>query len=175
MEWKDLLVNSYDEAFKAVERALVGLSQEDLDWQSRPDCNSIGWTAWHLARELDGLVNSITGEEQLWIKDKWHEKFNRLPDPTDSGTGHSPEQVAEFKSPDVKTLLNYYQSVLEMSKLHITSLSSSDLNRKIDDPWAQYFPTVASRLVVALEETLLHAGQACYIRGLLQGKGWQEF
>ncbi len=175
MEWKDLLVDSYEEAFKAVERALVGLSQKDLNWQSRPDCNSIGWTAWHLARELDGLISSITGEEQLWIKDKWHEKFNRSPDPTDSGTGHSPEQVAEFDSPDVKTLLNYYQAVLEMSKHHITSLSSSDLSRKVDDPWAQYFPTVASRLVVALEETLLHAGQACYIRGLLQGKGWQEF
>ena len=80
MEWKDLLIDSYDEAFKAVERALEGLSQKDLNLQSRPDCNSIGWTAWHLARELDGLISSSTGEEQIWIKDRWHEKFNRSPD-----------------------------------------------------------------------------------------------
>jgi hypothetical protein len=175
MEWKDLFIDSYDEAFKSVERALDGLSQKDLDLQSRPDCNSMGWTAWHQARELDGLISSITGEEQLWIKDKWHEKFNRSPDSTDSGTGHTPEQVAAFISPDVKTLLNYYQAVLEKAKHSITSLSSSDLSRKIDDPWAQYFPTVGSRLTVALTEVLQHAGQVGYMRGLLKGKGWQDF
>jgi hypothetical protein len=175
MDWKDLFTDSYDEAFKAVERALEGLSQKDLNLQPRPDCNSIGWTAWHLVRGLDDLTSSLTGEEQLWIKDKWHEKFDRSPDPLDSGVGHTPEQVAEFNSPDVQTLLNYYQAVLEMSKRRISSLSSSDLSRKVDDPWAQYFPTVGSRLVVSLSETLLHAGQVCYIRGLIQGKGWQDF
>jgi hypothetical protein len=175
MEWKDLFIDSYDEAFNSVERALDGLSREDLDVQSSPDCNSIGWTTWHQARELDGLISSITGEEQLWVKDKWHEKFNRSPDPTDSGTGHSSEQVAAFNSPDVETLLSYYQAVLEKSKRSIASLSDSDLSRKIDDPWAQYFPTVASRLTVALAEAHQHAGQVGYIRGQLKGKGWQEF
>ena len=175
MEWKDMFIDSYDEAFKSVERALDGLSQKDLDLQSRPDCNSLGWTTWHQARELDGLISSITGEEQLWIKDRWHEKFNRSPDPTDSGTGHSPEQVAAFNSPDVTTLLEYYQAALERAKHSIISLSSSDLDRKIDDPWTEYFPTVGSRLLVALAEANQHAGQVCYMRGHLKGKGWQEF
>lgn len=175
MDWKDLFVDSYDEAFKSVERALDGLSQEDLDLQSRPDCNSIGWTTWHQARELDGLISSITGEEQLWTRDGWHEKFNRSADPLDSGTGHTSEQVAEFNSPDAKTLLEYYQAALEKAKLSIASLSSSDLSRKIDDPWAQYFPTVGSRLLIALTEVLQHAGQVGYIRGLHKGKGWQDF
>ena len=44
MEWKDLFIDSYEEAFNSIERALDGLSQEDLDLQSHPDCNSIGWT-----------------------------------------------------------------------------------------------------------------------------------
>ena len=175
MEWKDLLIDSYGEAYNAVERALDGLTQENLTWQSRPDCNSIGWTTWHLTRELDALISSITEEEQLWTKDKWHDRFNCSPDPGDSGTGYNPEQVAAFKCPDVKTLLNYLQAVLESSKRNLTTLSSSDLSREIDDPWSQYFPTVGSRLVVALTEILQHAGHVCYIRGLLQGKGWQEF
>lgn len=175
MEWKDMLMNGYNEAFTTAERALEGLTQKDLNWQPRPDCNSIGWTTWHLARELDGLISSITKEEQLWTKDKWHAKFNRSPDASDSGTGHSPEQVAAFKSPDVKILLNYLQAVLEKSKQSIAALSSSDLIREIDDPWSQYFPTVGSRLSVALAEVLQHAGQVGYMRGLLQGKGWQEF
>ena len=175
MDWKDLFIGSYDEAFNSIERALDGLSQEDLDQQSSPDSNPIGWTTWHQARELDGLISSITGEEQLWIKDSWHEKFNRAPDPTDSGTGHSSKQVEAFNSPDVKILLDYFKAVLEKSKRSIASLSSSDLSRKIDDPWAQYFPTVGSRLMIALSEALQHAGQVGYIRGLQKGKGWQEF
>jgi hypothetical protein len=175
MEWKDMFMDSYDEAYNSVERALDGLSPEDLDQQSGPDSNSIGWTTWHQARELDALISSITGEEQLWISDRWHEKFNREADPTDSGTGHSSEQVKAFQSPDVQTLLDYYKAVLEKSKLSIASLSSDDLSRKVDDPWAQYFPTVGSRLLIALSEALQHAGQVGYIRGLQKGKGWQEF
>jgi len=53
--------------------------------------------------------------------------------------------------------------------------SSSDLSRKLNDPWSQLFPTVGTRLVIALDELLQHAGQVGYIRGLLHGKGWQEF
>ncbi len=174
MKWKDLLIDSYGAVSKTVERALDGLTREDVNWQPRPDCNSIGWTAWHLTRALDELISSITEEEQLWIKDKWHAKFNRLPDPSDDGYGHSPEQVAAFKCPEVKTLLKYHQAVLERSKHCLTTLSSSDLGREIDDTWSQVFPTVGQRIVIALDEILQHVGQVCYIRGLLHGKGWQE-
>ena len=175
MEWKDLLTESYDGALKVLERALQGLTQEDLDWQPRPDCNSIGWTTWHLTRALDGLMSSTLGEEELWVKDGWYSKFNRPPDATDSGFGHDPEQVALFKCPDIDTLLNYHRAVLERSKICLTTLSSSDLSRQVDDSMSQLFPTVGSRLVLALDELLQHAGQVGYIRGLLHGKGWQKF
>ena len=175
MEWKDLMTESYGSALRVLERALDGLTQEDLNWQPRPDCNSIGWTTWHLTRALDGLMSSTTKEEELWVKDGWYSKFNRPPDATDSGFGHSPEQVAEFKCPDIDTLLNYHRAVLERSKICLTTLSNSDLSRQVDDSMSQLFPTVGSRLVVALDELLQHAGQVGYIRGLLHGKGWQEF
>ena len=175
VEWKDLLIKSYSSATRVLERALQGLTQEDLNWQPRPDCNSIGWTTWHLTRALDGLMSSVMGEEELWIKDRWHSKFNRPPDITDHGYGHSPEQVASFKCPDINTLLNYHQAVLERSKSYLDTLSSSDLSRKVDDSWSPLFPTVESRLTVILDELLQHAGQVGYIRGLIHGKGWQEF
>ncbi len=175
MEWKDLLIESYGSSLRVLERALQGLTQEDLNWQPRPDCNSIGWTTWHLTRALDGLMSSIMGEEQLWIKDRWHSKFNRPPDATDHGYGHDPEQVALFKCPDIDTLLNYHQAVLERSKNYLVTLSSSDLGQKVDDSLSQLFPTVGSRIIVTLDELLQHAGQVGYIRGLIHGKGWQEF
>ena len=175
MEWKDLLTESYSSALRALERALDGLTQEDLNWQPRPDCNSIGWTTWHLTRAQDGLTSSIMREEELWTKDGWYAKFNRAPDANDTGYGHSPEQVAAFKSPDVETLLNYHRAVLEKSKRCLATLSTSNLSRQLDDSLSQLFPTVGERLVIALDELLQHVGQVCYIRGLLQGKGWQEY
>ena len=175
MEWKDLLIDSYSAVFKTVGRALDGLTREDLNWQPRPDCNSIGWTTWHLTRALDAIISSITGEEQLWIKDGWHSKFQRPPDPEDSGFGHTPEQVSAFKSPDVQTLLDYHRAVLERSKLYFLTLSKADLDRELDEPWFQPLPTVGVRLVSILADSLLHAGQAAYVRGLRQGKGWQKY
>ena len=175
MEWKDLMVDCYDSTLEAVERAIDGLTQEDLNWQPRPDCNSIGWTIWHLTRALDGVMSSLMGEEELWTKNGWCSRFNRAPDATDTGSGHGPEQLAAFKCPDIDTLLGYHRAALERAKSCLAALSSSDLSRQIDDSWSQLFPSVGSRLVLGLDELLQHAGQVGYIRGLLHGKGWQEF
>jgi hypothetical protein len=175
MEWKDLVIQNYGSAMGVLERALDGLTQEELDWQPKPDCNSIGWITWHLTRALDGLVSSLTGEEDLWTKDGWCHKFNRPADPNDTGYGHGPEQLAAFKSPDIATLLGYHRATLERTRNYLATLNSSNLDRKIDDQWAQIFPTVGSRLVAFLDEIQQHAGQVAYIRGLLQGQGWQKY
>lgn len=167
MEWKDLLIENYGSTLKVLERVLKGLTQDNLNWQPRPDCNSIGWTTWHLTRALDGLISSLSGDEALWTRDGWCSKFNRPPDATDTGYGHGPEQLAAFKCPDVDTVLDYHRAALEKAKSYLTTLSSSDLSRKIDDSWSQFFPTVGSRLVAMLDELLQHAGQVAYIRGLL--------
>ena len=115
------------------------------------------------------------GEEQLWTRDGWYSKFNRPPDREDSGFGHTPEQVAAFKSPDIQTLLDYHRAVLERSKRYFLTLSRTDLDRELDEPWFQPLPTVGVRLVSILVDSLLHAGQAAYVHGLRQGKGWQKY
>lgn len=115
------------------------------------------------------------GEEQLWIKDEWYATFNRQPEPNDIGFGHGPEQVSAFKSPEAKILLDYNRAVVERSKQYISSLSENDLDREINEPWFQPLPTVGVRLVSILDDSVLHAGQVAYVRGLRQGKGWQKY
>jgi hypothetical protein len=115
------------------------------------------------------------GGEQLWITDEWHGKFNRQPDPKDIGFGQSPEQVSEFKSPEARILLGYNRAVVERSKQYISDLSETDLNRELNEPWFQPLPTVSVRLVSILDDSVLHAGQAAYVRGLLQGRDWQKY
>jgi hypothetical protein len=148
------------------------MTPDDLNQQPKSDCNSMGWLAWHLTRLQDDHVADLMGEEQLWISQGWHARFNRPPQAGDIGFGHSPEQVAAFQSPDAETFLDYHRAVLERTKGYIRSLSAGDLDRELDEPWYQPLPTVGVRLISVLADSLQHAGQVAYVRGLLQGKGW---
>ncbi|MFC1989967.1 DinB family protein [Chloroflexota bacterium] len=175
MKWYDLLTDGYTRISQVLERALNGLSVDDLKWQPRPDANSIGWLSWHLTRVQDDHVASLMGEEQLWIKDGWHAKFNRPADPSDRGFGHTPEQVTTFEPPEAETLLAYHKVVSGRSKSFFLTLSETDLDRELDEPQYQPLPTVGVRLISVMSDNLQHAGQAAFVRGLLQGEGWQRF
>jgi uncharacterized damage-inducible protein DinB len=175
MEWQDLLADGYGRIVDVVERVLSGLTEDDLNWQPRPDCNSIGWLVWHLTRQQDAQISALAGEKQLWTEQGWHARFGREANPEDIGFGHTPEQLAAFKSPDVEMLADYNRAVVERSKVYFRRLSASDLDRELDEPWFQPLPTVGVRLISIMDDSVLHAGQAAYIRGLRQGKGWQKY
>ncbi len=173
MEWRDLVADGYRRAGQVLEKALEGLSTEDLDWQPHPDSNSMGWLAWHLTRAQDVRLSALAGKEQLYISDKWYARFNRAPDPQDRGFGHSSADVAAFRSPDVDTLLGYYRAVLARTERFIRSLAEAELGRELDEP-RRPTPTVGMRIVDVLNDNLQHAGQVAYLRGLRRGKGWLE-
>ena len=175
MKWKYILIDGYSRIPEFLENVLKGLTQDDLDWQPKHDCNSIGWLVWHLTRQQDAQIASLIGGEQLWVTDRWYTKFGRQPEPDDVGFGHSPEQVSAFKSLESRTLLDYNRAVVERSKQYISSLSENDLDRELNEPWFQPLPTVGVRLVSILDDSVLHAGQAAYVRGMRQGKGWQKY
>ena len=175
MEWHDLLLDGYGRVQEFLKHVLDGLTQNDLDWQPRNDCNSIGWLVWHLTRQHDAQIASLIGEEQLWIRNKWYAKFKRPADQKDVGFGHTSEQVAAFKSPDTQTLLGYHRDILERSKRYILSLSKTDLDTELDEPMFQPLPTVGVRLISIMDDAMIHAGQAAYVRGLSQGKGCQKY
>jgi hypothetical protein len=128
--------------------------------------------AWHLTRQEDAQITSLMGEDQVWIQDRWYAKFDRPTDPKDIGFGHTPEQVSAFKSPDTRILLDYHRAVLERSKRYFLTLSKTDLDQELDEPWFKPPPTVRVRLISIMDDAVLHAGQAAYLRGLRQGKGW---
>ncbi|HJX13047.1 MAG TPA: DinB family protein [Dehalococcoidales bacterium] len=175
MEWHQMLSDGYGRIEEILGRVLNGLSQEDLRFQPRPDGNSIGWLAWHLTRVQDDHIADLMREAQLWIKDGWHKKFHRPADPKDVGFGHTPDQVAAFRPPDAATLLAYHRAALARSRAFFPTLSRKDLDRELNEPWFQPLPTVGVRLISVLADNLEHAGQAAYVRGVLQGKGWQPF
>jgi hypothetical protein len=172
MEWHEMLTNGYEGVLRTLQYTLDGLNEEDLNWQPKPDCNSIGWLAWHLTRWHDVMVSTLIEEEQLWMKEGWYVKFGRKADERDSGTGHKAEDLAEFTSPDAETLLGYQKAVLERSKRYFPTLSPQDLDKVFEGTPFKPPPTWGMMLMGTLSDSLQHAGQAAYIRGLLQGMGW---
>lgn len=80
--------------------------------------------------------------------------------------------MAAFKSPEIDTLLDYHRAVLVRSRRYLNTLSMTDLDRGLNEPWYQPLPTVGVRLISIMSDCLQHAGQVAYVRGLLKGKGW---
>ena len=175
MDWKELLEDAYNRVPWLIENVLNELTPEDIDWQPSPDTNPIGWLVWHLTRQQDAQIASLIGEEQLWIRDGWHERFGREQEPRDVGFGFEPEQVAAFKSPDNKILLGYLKASVARTLGYLKGLTQEDLDRELDEPQYSPLPTLGVRIISILDDCILHAGQAAYVRGLRQGKGWQSY
>lgn len=171
MEWRELIIDGYDRLPDLMKEVLGRLPAADLDRQPHPDCNSLGWTAWHLTRVQDSQIADLMDDEQLWTKDGWHRKFKRPADPDDTGYGHTPEEVRAFRSPSVRIQQDYLRAAVARTKGYLTSLTPSDLDRLLDEPWFQPLPSVGVRIVSVLTDCHQHAGEASYIRGWLKARG----
>ena len=158
--------------FKELEHTVSGLTTGQLHYQPRAESNSIGWLIWHATRSQDRMNADLFGEDQLWVSGNWYLKFNRLPDQNDTGYGHSPTQVANFKAPDTRTLLDYARVVHERTGQYImTRLTEKDLEREVASPTLGITMTVEQRILSTIND-FQHIGQAGYVRGLLTGIGW---
>ena len=154
-----------------IKGALTGLADADLAKRPTDQCNPIGWTLWHATRVEDGIMANISGKVQVWTEGGWPQKFGMAADSTDSGIGHSLEQVAAFK-PTVANLQGYAEAVREKTLACLNALTPADLDRDLAPPGGGNSRKVGAWLAVILLDHLHHSGQVCYIRGYLTGKGW---
>jgi hypothetical protein len=173
MTWQMLVADQFNKIEQELALVLDGLAIEDLNHQPAPDCNSIGWLAWHLTRSLDRNMSELMGKEQLWISDKWFSRFNREPDPNETGYRHTAEQARSFLSPGVDVLMEYHHAIIKRIQGYIeNSLTESDLDGDTYSPTLKNTASVMSRLVEEVRHGFMHVGQVGYIRGILKGKGW---
>jgi hypothetical protein len=49
MKWQQLVNDQFERIERELGLVLEGLTVDDLNRQPAPDCNSIGWLAWHRA------------------------------------------------------------------------------------------------------------------------------
>ncbi|HEX2704303.1 MAG TPA: DUF664 domain-containing protein [Candidatus Lustribacter sp.] len=163
----DLLADAFGRVQECVADVVAGLSAEDLAYQPDPAANSIGWLIWHLARVEDDHIAGIAGSEQVWARDGWAGRF-ALPYPvTTIGYGHSAADVAAFRVVGPGLLAGYYDAVHARTLEVLRGLPDAGFDRIVDERWDPPV-TAAVRLVSVVNDVTQHAGQAAYVRGLLE-------
>ena len=163
----ELLADTFGRVRDTVHAAVAGLSTEQLCYRADSSANSIAWLVWHLTRIQDDHIADVAQTEQVWVSDGWAERFG-LPFPLLAhGYGHSSADVAKVRVEPPDLLTGYYDAVHEQTIRFVASLTDADLPRVVDERWDPPV-TLAVRLVSVISDDLQHAGQAAYLRGLIE-------
>lgn len=169
MDTKDVLTDAYTRIQGLVRRIAGGLDDDALAYRPDADANSIAWLLWHLTRVQDDHVSEIAGREQAWVMDGWAQRFGMEPDPSDTGYGHTSEQVAAVQ-PGAPDVIEYHDAVASRTLEYLETIDADELDRIVDRSWDPPV-TVGVRLVSVIGDCYQHAGQAAYVKGLYERRG----
>jgi hypothetical protein len=161
-----LLLELFGRVGEHVERVTDGLDADALNRSPAPHTNSVGWLVWHLTRVQDHHVSELLDQPQVWVTGDWAPHFGLDPDPHNTGYGHTPDQVAAVRADGPEALTGYYATVADRTAELLRTTRPADLDRVVDRRWDPPV-TLAVRLVSIADDDIQHAGQAAYVRGLL--------
>ncbi len=168
MQANTLIADLFDGLLRNLHAALDGVTPEQLTYRPAEHCNTLAWLVWHLTRVQDKRIGDLSGEAQVWVSQGWHARFGRKADPQDVGIGFKPEDVAGIRPESGQLLFDYYDAVRARSRAYLATLSPEDLDRQLDPNDPQI--TAGFRLRQCLLDNVAHAGQAAYLRGLIEGR-----
>jgi uncharacterized damage-inducible protein DinB len=167
MNVADLLVDGFGRVRENVHAAVEGLTAEQLRTRLDDEANSIAWLVWHLTRVQDDHVADVAGTEQVWTGQDWLSRFG-LPFPAgDTGYGHRPADVEAVRVDKPDLLTGYYDAVHDQTVRFVQGLDGQALDRIVDEAWDPPV-SLGVRLVSVLDDDIQHAGQAMFVRGVLE-------
>ena len=173
MEMNAFITRALDWSWEKVNKAIEGLSQEDLAQRPTDESDSIGWLLWHLARSEDIMVNSsLRQRPQVWVEGDWQKRFGGDPSPREISFGGTPQKATEFRMPSPEVLIGYRNAVRACTKEYLNALQPGDVARQVP-AWSGTGTVPASGYLLALlEEDLAHGGQITYLSGMYKSKEW---
>ena len=169
MENAKMMVDFLLRAQERFEETLQQMSASEANSMPEPLIKSVSWLMWHTARELDYQISELNKSQPLWISDGWSKKFNLdLPNDTQDWC-HTPEQAKKVVVSEKKILTEYLAAIVTFVAVYLNTLSEESLGEIIDKNW---MPPVTKevRIVSAIDDAVMHSGQAVYTRRLVIGK-----
>ncbi|MEU3482349.1 MULTISPECIES: mycothiol transferase [Streptomyces] len=164
-----LLVDAFGRIREVVRDAVEGLTEDELAARIDPDANSVAWLVWHLTRIQDDHLADAFDTEQLWASDGWAARFALPFSRRATGYGQTSAQVGEVRA-SAELLLGYHDAVHARTVELIGSVTNADLGRIVDTAWDPPV-TLGVRLVSVIADDLQHAGQAAFVRGVVERRG----
>ncbi|MDQ0382214.1 mycothiol transferase [Amycolatopsis thermophila] len=162
----DLVIDGFGRIQEVVHEAVDGLSEDQLAERLDPGANSIAWLVWHLTRVQDDHIADLAGTPQVWTAQGWHERFGLPFRPSATGYGHRPKDVAAVRA-QAKLLTGHHDAVHDQTVSWLGGLREDQLDEVVDEAWDPPV-TLGVRLVSVLSDDLQHAGQAAFVRGILE-------
>lgn len=150
--------------------AVADLDTAGLTWAPAPGANTIGWLVWHLTRVQDHHVAELLDTDQVWVGGDWAARVGLEADPSNTGYGHTADEVAAVRPDGPDVLVEYLVAVDARTSAYLVGLGADDLDRIVDRRWDPPV-TLGVRLVSIADDMLQHVGQAAYLRGLLDATG----
>ncbi|MDP7618679.1 MAG: DinB family protein, partial [Dehalococcoidia bacterium] len=93
---------------RELERELDGLTANQLVYRPTDEANTIGFTAWHIIRMLDGAATRVVPMKDdaplIWERDGWYERFGM--EAEDSGTVLGAPKTKKSNTAAVAAILN---------------------------------------------------------------------
>jgi uncharacterized damage-inducible protein DinB len=166
MELHELLIEVFGRIDEHVHEAVDGLDPEALVTPPADGANPIGWLVWHLTRVQDSHIAELLEQAEVWESGDWASRFGVDADPSNSGYGHSWEDVTSIRPESAAALVEYYEAVAAVTRELLEHTTPKDLDRIVDRRWDPPV-TLAARLVSIADDDIQHAGQASYVRGIL--------
>lgn len=166
MSSAELLIDAFGRIREVVHEAVDGLHEDDLAYRVHEGTNSIAWLVWHLTRVQDDHVAGVAGLEQVWTAKGWAERFG-LPFPAGAtGYGDAADDVAAVRV-SAELLVGYHDEVYQQTVDYVRGLTDDDLPTVVDTHWNPPV-TLAVRLISVVSDDLQHAGQAAFLRGIVE-------
>jgi hypothetical protein len=162
----NLLVDAFDRVSGIVHRVVEGLSPEQLSFRIDDQTNSIAWLVWHLTRIQDDHIADVAGTEQVYTSAGWADRFALPFNKASTGYGHSADDVAAVRVESGEFLTGYHDAVLQETLRFVEPLNDDDFARIVDEAWDPPV-SLAVRLVSVISDNLQHAGQAAFVRGII--------
>ena len=168
MTTAEVLEDAFGRIRGIVHRAVDRITPEQLAFRPDAEANSISWLLWHLARIQDDHVAEVARTDQVWTAQGWAERFALPFDPGATGYGHGSQDVAAVKA-TADLLAGYYDAVYNVTIEYVRGLTDGDLDRIVDERWDPPV-TLGVRLISVISDGLQHAGQASYVRGIVDSE-----
>jgi uncharacterized damage-inducible protein DinB len=163
----NVLVDAFGRIHDIVHAAVEGLTPEQLAFRLGGGANSIAWLVWHLTRIQDDHVADAADMPQVWTSEGWAERFGLPFNKSSTGFGHSSEEVDAVCVQSADLLTGYHDAVHAKTADFVERLTEPELDRIVDESWDPPV-SLAVRLVSVISDNLQHAGQAAFVRGIIE-------